>query len=56
MGNQLTTYKLKQVSLLESLYYEKPIEEIEVEEISVDSEGNDIQDFNIQLDDDGKLR
>ena len=58
IGNQLTTDKLKQVNLLESLPYEEildlPEEEIPTEN-EVDNEGNSIQDFNIELDDDGQI-
>ena len=58
LGNQLTTDKLKQVNLLESLPYEEPIEvipeEIEVVESNSD-EGSDLADYNISLDDDGQI-
>ena len=58
LGNQLTTDKLKQVNLLESLPYELPeeiiIEEIEVDEdVEVETEGFD--DSDIQLDEDGQI-
>ena len=54
IGNQLTTDKLKQVNLLESLPFEEPIEEIP-EEIEVS--GDEIVSENIQteLDDDGQI-
>jgi topoisomerase IV subunit A len=55
LGNQLTTDKLKQVNLLESLLYEIP-EEVVPEEIEV--EGNTdigISDDDIQLEDDGQI-
>jgi topoisomerase IV subunit A len=58
IGNQLTTEKLKQVNLLESLPYEEPIEvipeEIEVIETTPE-EGSDLKDFNINLDEDGQI-
>ncbi len=58
LGNQLTTDKLKQVNLLESLPYEEPIEvipeEIEVNESSSE-EGTELTDYNISLDDDGQI-
>lgn len=60
LGNQLTTDKLKQVNLLDPLPYEE-ILDIEEEVASVaengetDEEGKSIQDFNIQLDDDGQI-
>jgi topoisomerase-4 subunit A len=58
LGNQLTTDKLKQVNLLDSLPYEVPeeiiIEEIEVDEdVEVETEGFD--DSDIQLDEDGQI-
>ena len=52
LGNQLTTDKLKQVNLLESLPFEI-IEEIIPEEIEVNEDSNDNSD--IQLDDDGQI-
>ncbi|MBP6586471.1 MAG: DNA gyrase/topoisomerase IV subunit A [Flavobacterium sp.] len=53
LGNQLTTEKLKQVNLLESLPYEEP-EEVVPEELEV--QGNtDIEEGDIQLDDDGQI-
>ncbi|WP_348823063.1 DNA gyrase/topoisomerase IV subunit A [Flavobacterium aestuarii] len=51
LGNQLTTDKLKQVNLLESLPYEEP--EVVVEEIEVQTQTED--DTEIQLDDDGQV-
>ena len=56
LGNQLTTDKLKQVNLLESLPYEAP-EEIIPEEIEVegDIEVDGSDDSEIQLDDDGQI-
>ncbi|MDI1305161.1 MAG: DNA gyrase/topoisomerase IV subunit A [bacterium] len=53
LGNQLTTDKLKQVNLLESLPYEAP-EEIIPEELEVKGE-TDADDVDIQLDDDGQI-
>ncbi|MDR6843550.1 DNA gyrase/topoisomerase IV subunit A [Flavobacterium granuli] len=53
LGNQLTTDKLKQVNLLESLPYEAP-EEIVPEEIEVQGEINS-DDTDVQLDDDGQV-
>ncbi|TRX22135.1 DNA gyrase/topoisomerase IV subunit A [Flavobacterium franklandianum] len=53
LGNQLTTDKLKQVNLLESLPYEEP-EEVVPEELEVRGNTN-IDDGNIQLDDDGQI-
>jgi topoisomerase-4 subunit A len=53
LGNQLTTDKLKQVNLLESLPYEEP-EEVVPEDLEV--EGNtEIEQGDIQLDDDGQI-
>lgn len=54
-GNQLSTDKLKQVNLLDSLPYEEILDEPEAEQKEELEEGNDIQDFNIQLDDDGQI-
>ncbi|WP_291274304.1 DNA gyrase/topoisomerase IV subunit A [Flavobacterium sp.] len=54
-GNQLSTDKLKQVNLLDSLPYEEILDEPEAELKEELEEGNDIQDFNIQLDDDGQI-
>ncbi len=56
LGNQLTTDKLKQVNLLESLPYEAP-EEIIPEEIEVegDIEVDGSDDSEIQLDNDGQI-
>ncbi|WP_426092063.1 DNA gyrase/topoisomerase IV subunit A [Flavobacterium sp. DSR3-2] len=53
LGNQLTTDKLKQVNLLESLPYEIPIEIIR-EDLEVKGE-TDADDADIQLDDDGQI-
>ncbi|WP_306352767.1 DNA gyrase/topoisomerase IV subunit A [Flavobacterium sp. '19STA2R22 D10 B1'] len=48
LGNQLTTDKLKQVNLLESLPYEPPVEELP-EEMEVEG------DTDVSLDDDGQI-
>ncbi|SHM55658.1 DNA gyrase/topoisomerase IV subunit A [Flavobacterium xinjiangense] len=53
LGNQLTTDKLKQVNLLESLPYEIP-EDIIAEELEVKGE-TDGDDLDIQLEDDGQI-
>lgn len=53
LGNQLTTDKLKQVNLLEPLPYEAP-EEIVPEEVEVQG-GNNSDDTDVQLDDDGQV-
>ena len=53
LGNQLTTDKLKQVNLLESLPYEIP-QEIVPENIEVQGETNG-DDSDVQLDDDGQI-
>src|SRR6187431_1526008 len=52
LGNQLTTDKLKQVNLLESLPYEELVEEIP--EVEPESEINP-DDTDVQLDDDGQV-
>ncbi len=56
LGNQLTTDKIKQISMLDPLPYEEPEEEV-LEEIDVKGEenlsGNEEQ--NITLDDDGQI-
>ena len=58
LGNQLTTDKIKQISMLEPLPYEEPIEvipeEIERNE-SGSEEGTDLTDYNITLEDDGQI-
>lgn len=53
LGNQLTADKLKQISLLEPLPYDPPVEEIP-EEIEVTGE-TDAEDTNITLEDDGQI-
>lgn len=53
LGNQLTTDKIKQINILESLPYEEMLDEPEAmvsEEIDSES-----QDFNIELNDDGQI-
>lgn len=56
LGNQLTTDKLKQINLLDPLPYEEILEEPEAQPDATDeSEGADITDFNIELDDDGQI-
>lgn len=56
LGNQLTTDKLKQINLLDPLPYEEILEEPEAQtEATDESEGADITDFNIELDDDGQI-
>lgn len=54
-GNQLTTDKLKQVSLLDSLPYEEVLDEPEAAQKSDTGDVNDIQNFNIELDEDGQI-
>jgi topoisomerase-4 subunit A len=54
IGNVLTADKLKQISLLESLPYDPPVEEIP-EEMEVKGETDVIDDSNISLDDDGQI-
>lgn len=53
LGNQLTTDKLKQINLLESLPYEIPVEVIP-EDLEVRGE-TDADDADIQLEDDGQI-
>ena len=52
IGNQLTTDKLKQVNLLESLPFEEPVEE--VEEVAA-SEEIELEDIPTDTDDDGQI-
>lgn len=54
LGNQLTTDKLKQINLLESLPYEAP-EEAEPEETMATSDEIDAPDIPTELDDDGQI-
>jgi topoisomerase-4 subunit A len=55
LGNQLTTDKIKQINLLDPLPYEEVLDEPEITTDETSEEGNDIQDFNIELDDDGQI-
>ena len=57
LGNQLTTDKLKQINLLDPLPYAEVLDEPEATNSSQseESDGVDIQDFNIELDDDGQI-
>jgi topoisomerase-4 subunit A len=52
IGNQLTTDKLKQVNLLESLPFEEPEEEIEEEVVSEEIE---LEDIPTDTNDDGQI-
>jgi topoisomerase IV subunit A len=52
LGNQLTAEKLKQVNLLESLFYEPPV--AEVEPLKIKETEQDIEP-NTELDDDGQI-
>ena len=54
LGNQLTSDKLKQINLLESLPYEEP-EEVVPEQIEVTGEDNVSDDIQTELDDDGQI-
>jgi topoisomerase-4 subunit A len=54
LGNQLTTDKIKQINLLESLPYEEPEEEVP-EEMEVSGEDNISDDIQTELDDDGQI-
>ena len=53
IGNQLTTDKLKQVNLLESLPFEEPEEE--VEELPTTTEEGELEDIPTDTDDDGQI-
>jgi topoisomerase-4 subunit A len=53
IGNQLTTDKLKQVNLLESLPFEEP--EDEVEEPTTNAEESELDDIPTDTDDDGQI-
>ncbi|MFK7004564.1 DNA topoisomerase IV [Flavobacterium covae] len=58
LGNQLTADKIKQISMLEPLPYEEPIEVHPTEIVRQDSEtgdGTDLTDYNITLEDDGQI-
>jgi topoisomerase-4 subunit A len=54
LGNQLTTDKVKQVNLLESLPYEVP-EEVVPEEIEKQEQSDFDDSGDVQLDDDGQI-
>ena len=54
LGNQLTTDKLKQVNLLESLPYSAP-EEIQPEDIEVADEDNVSEEIQTEMGDDGQI-
>jgi topoisomerase-4 subunit A len=54
LGNQLTTDKLKQVNLLDSLPFEEPEEEV-IEEMEVTGETNESDSIQTELDDDGQI-
>ena len=55
LGNQLTTDKIKQINLMDSLPYEEIIEEPETMAEEHSEESTDIQDFNIELNEDGQI-
>jgi topoisomerase IV subunit A len=55
LGNQLTADKVKQISLLEPLPYEEPVEEIPEEMEVKDEVRLTDEDTNITLDDDGQI-
>ncbi len=52
LGNQLTSDKVKQVNLLDSIPFEEPIEEVEEEKLETQSDTNN--DYS-SLDDDGQI-
>jgi len=54
LGNHLTSDKVKQINLIESLPYEEPIE-LAPEEIEVSGEDNVSQDIHTELDNDGQI-
>lgn len=54
LGNQLTTDKIKQINLLESLPFDEP-EEINVENVEVNDENILNQDIPTALDEDGQI-
>ena len=54
LGNQLTTDKLKQVNLLDSLPFEEPVEKVP-EEIEVIGEESISEDIKTELDEDGQI-
>jgi topoisomerase-4 subunit A len=53
LGNQLTTDKIKQINILESLPYEEILDEPEA--MVTEESNSEAQDFNIELDDDGQI-
>jgi topoisomerase-4 subunit A len=53
LGNQLTTDKIKQINILESLPYEVP-EEVIPEEMEVKGETS-VDDTDVHLDEDGQI-
>ncbi|MGV7107385.1 DNA gyrase/topoisomerase IV subunit A [Flavobacterium sp. U410] len=54
LGNQLTTDKIKQINLLESLPFEEPVEP-EPEKMEVTNEENVSEDIKTDLEDDGQI-
>ena len=54
LGNQLTSDKVKQINLLESLPFEEPVEP-EPEKMEVKDENNISESINTELDDDGQI-
>ncbi|WP_309609920.1 DNA gyrase/topoisomerase IV subunit A [Flavobacterium sp.] len=54
IGNQLTSDKLKQVNLLDSLPFEEPVEVI-AEDLEVSGDENISEDIQTELDDDGQI-
>jgi len=54
LGNQLTTDKIKQINLLDSLPYEEP-EEMAPEEMEVSEENNLSLEIQTELDEDGQI-
>ena len=54
LGNQLTTDKVKQINLLESLPFEEPVEP-EPEKMEVTDEESVSEDIKTDLDDDGQI-
>jgi topoisomerase-4 subunit A len=54
LGNQLTTDKIKQINLLDSLPFEEP-EEIEPEKMEVNNEENLLDDIKTDLEEDGQI-
>ena len=54
LGNQLTTDKIKQINMLESLPFEEPVEP-EPEKMEVNDEESVSEDIKTDLDDDGQI-